>query len=195
MAIQSIAHGEQSTPLHRTMDKKTIAIATIRTWSSPRSILTSLVSGSTFQSPGDINAELDLIHQNIVAFGTDFTNQVTSQAGYPHAEPRPPLEELYANTWGPFYRDWEAFYTDKRGSWSLWWWNPTGRAEAMLDQYTRIRAKAEELGLHTNVPDPPKPPPGALESFWSVIWNMVKAVLWIGLGIATISLIINWVRH
>jgi hypothetical protein len=69
----------------------------------------TLAGASIWQTPGGVQAELDQINGEFLAFGHEFTEVVTSLPGFPTSVDvsRRPLVDLFANAWSPLVQEWQ----------------------------------------------------------------------------------------
>lgn len=137
---------------------------------------------SMTQTPGGAKSEMARINDDMEAFDKEIHDAVVLAPGYPHSDPRPPLEQFYASVWSPFMQNWMAWYDGHSGWWSNFWWNYTPDAEEYLRQLNELREKARALGMQVHTPEPYTPPKSPLQPAFDFL-AFLKTLLWVAVGI------------
>lgn len=152
------------------------------------------VGASVLQTPGAVQSELDQINDDVLAFGKELNDKITTLPGYPHADPRPPQEQFFASVWSPFVQDWQGWYQKHNGWLGNLMWNHAPEAEEYRKQLIALRDKARGVGIDVQSPEPAAPPKGLVDSVGEAAWGVLKIILIAAISAIGLGFIISLLR-
>lgn len=150
--------------------------------------------GNVFlETPGDARSIIEMVDGDITAFGKELHDEVVNSPGYPHSDPRPPLEAFFGSVWSPFVQNWEAWKAKNDGWWTNFWAPQSHEAEQYREQLITLREEASKLGMVIASPEPGKPPPGLVESVTGGVASLLKSLIWVGVSVLGFILLLRWI--